>query len=231
MAMSPTAVIKAPKLAETSAEMDEVGPAQLPSKRGEWTWEVALQFPRQGEWTEQQFLDLPDNRHIEFTDGVLEFLPMPTWIHAWIVDYFHDRLKAVVKSRNLGHTAASLAFVRVRSGKLREPDAVFVTFAQLPDPRQPATGAQLVMEVVSEGHKNRKRDLEQKRIEYAESNIPEYWIVDPETETITVLTLPTGKTEYAVHGEFKPGQQAASVLLPGFTIDVTACFAAGKGEA
>jgi hypothetical protein len=55
-------------------------------------------------------------------------------------------------------------------------------------------------------------------------------IVDPETETITVLTFPAGKSEYAVHGEFKPGHQAASVLLPGFAVDVTACFAAGKGE-
>lgn len=229
--MSPTAVTDAPKRVETLAKTDEVAPARLPSKRGDWTWEVALQFPRQGEWSERQFLELPDNRHIEFTDGVLEFLPMPTWVHAWIVDYFHDQLKAVVKSRKLGHTAASSAFVRLRTGKLREPDAVFVTFDQLPDPQQPSTGARLVMEVVSEGHKNRKRDLEQKRIEYAESGIPEYWIVDPETETITVLTLTAGQTEYAIHGEFKPGQQATSVLLPGFAVDVTACFAAGKGEA
>jgi Uma2 family endonuclease len=85
------------------------------------------------------------------------------------------------------------------------------------------------MEIVSGSKVDRERDLIEKRSDYAQAAIPEYWIVDPETETITVLTLPAGQTEYAVHGEFKPGQQATSKLLDGFTVDVAACFAAGKG--
>ena len=47
--------------------------------------------------------------------------------------------------------------------------------------------ADLVIEVVSE--KNRPHDIKKKRIEYARAGIPEYWIVDPEKETITVLVL------------------------------------------
>ena len=53
---------------------------------------------------------------------------------------------------------------------------------------------QLVMEVVSGDPKDRARDLVDKRSDYASIGIPEYWIVDAETETITVLTLPAGKT-------------------------------------
>ena len=82
------------------------------------------------------------------------------------------------------------------------------------------------MEVVSEGAENRKRDLETKRQEYAEAGISEYWIVDPQEQRITVLTL-DGQT-YRVHGEFVPGMQATSVLLPGFSVDVESVFAVAK---
>lgn len=45
-------------------------------------------------------------------------------------------------------------------------------------------------------------------------------------QTITVLTL--AGEEYQVHGVFRFGQRATSVLLPGFTVDVAAALAAGQ---
>jgi Uma2 family endonuclease len=85
-------------------------------------------------------------------------------------------------------------------------------------------GADLVMEVVSEDDPD--RDWIDKRRDYAEAGIPEYWIVDPRTKTIVVLKL-TGN-QYTVHGEFKVGSHAASALLDGFVADVDAVFAAGQ---
>jgi Uma2 family endonuclease len=82
------------------------------------------------------------------------------------------------------------------------------------------------MEVVSSDVKSHRRDYEEKRADYAQLRILEYWIVDPQTERITVLAL-KGK-QYRIHGEFAPGQQATSLLLPGFAVDVTAVFAAGN---
>src|SRR5437773_2718941 len=81
---------------------------------------------------------------------------------------------------------------------------------------RPPDGADLVMEVVSEGSENRKRDLETKRLEFAAAGIAEYWIVDPQEQRITVLVL--DGSIYRVHGEFAPGTQASSVLLPGFSV-------------
>jgi Uma2 family endonuclease len=77
-------------------------------------------------------------------------------------------------------------------------------------------GAELAMEVVSDD--DRRRDLETKRFEYARAGISEYWIVDPLKEQITVLKL--DGSAYVVHGEFKKGDRATSVLLPGFSVDV-----------
>jgi Uma2 family endonuclease len=84
------------------------------------------------------------------------------------------------------------------------------------------------MEVVSPGKEARERDLEEKRHDYAKAKIPEYWIVDPKTKTITVLTL-SGRS-YKVHGEFKSGEHAASKLLKGFGVDVANVFAAGESK-
>ena len=82
------------------------------------------------------------------------------------------------------------------------------------------------MEVVSPDDGSHERDYEKKRVDYAARKIPEYWIVDPQTERIIVLVL-KGK-QYRVHGEFAPEQQATSVLLDGFSVDVAEVFAAGK---
>ena len=74
------------------------------------------------------------------------------------------------------------------------------------------------LEVVSPG--NRPHDFETKRREYAEAGIPEYWMVDPEENGITVLVLDPGETLYREHGRFSSGSRATSVLLPGFSVDV-----------
>ncbi|MEM9275773.1 MAG: Uma2 family endonuclease [Cyanobacteria bacterium P01_F01_bin.143] len=47
----------------------------------------------------------------------------------------------------------------------------------------------LVIEVVSPGEIQRERDYIAKRMQYQDSGIPEYWIVDPQTKTVIVLEL------------------------------------------
>ena len=81
-------------------------------------------------------------------------------------------------------------------------------------------GADLVVEVV--GPDGPERDLVEKRVDYAEAGIPEYWIVDPRHDTITVLTL--ADSGYVEHGVFSRGESASSPLLGGIAIDVTATF-------
>jgi Uma2 family endonuclease len=202
----------------------------LPSKRGQPTWELAQQFPYQGEWTEEEYLSREFDGLVEFVDGVLEFLPMVTRRHQDIWEFLYDRLRDHVRPRQAGKVYSAPMRVQIRSGRYREPDVTLAGFDQLGPPDGPLQGARLVMEIVSGDEKDRKRDLVEKRADYARIGVSEYWIVDPKTETIQVLTLPAGKSKYAVHGDFKPGQQATSVLLPGFAVDVAACFAAGNVE-
>ena len=57
---------------------------------------------------------------------------------------------------------------------------------------------------------------------YAEAGIPEYWIADPRDETLTVLAL--RGDAYVEHGRYGRGETAVSVLLDGFTAEVSAVF-------
>jgi len=197
------------------------------SSRGTPTWEIALLFPEQGEWSEEEYFNLDTNHLIEYVDGCLEFLPMPSLAHQLISRFLFLLLDQYVSSRSLGIVLYSPMRVQIRHGKHREPDVLYVAKGRRIE-KQFAHGADLVIEIVSEGKENRERDLVAKRADYATAQVPEYWIVDPETQTITVLTL--DGDQYRVHGEFKPGETATSVLLDGFAVDVTACFAAASSE-
>jgi len=188
---------------------------------GEPTWAIARLFPTQGHWSEQEYLDLQGNRLVEFADGFIEVLPMPTMSHQEIMLFLYEVLKGFVATRHLGKVLVAALPMRLRTGKYREPDVLFMKVEHAHRMQEQFwDGADLVMEVLSE---DRRHDLETKRAEYAEAGIPEYWIVDPAMRRITVLAL-EGDV-YATVGEFVPGQVAESRLLPGFVVDVAQALA------
>jgi Uma2 family endonuclease len=193
------------------------------STNAEPTWDVAYLFPRQGQWSEDEYLALDTNRLIEFSHGILEVLDMPTQSHQLIVLFLYRTL--LLFTQKTGTVLVAPLRVQLWPGKIREPDVVFM-FSENDEQRGNRfwRGADLVMEVVSPD--DRRRDYEVKRREYARANIPEYWIVDAQEAVIVVLTLENGR--YVEHGRFQTGETATSQLLAGFTVDVTAVFAAAK---
>jgi len=196
-------------------------------RQGEPAWDLALLFPMQGTWSQEEYLDLTDdiNLLIEYTFGRIEVLPMPTIEHQLIVRFLMDVLRAFVEPRKLGIVLFAPTRVYVEPDKYREPDIVFnFTEHHAKSGKRYYQSADLVMEVVSDDAEGRKRDLEKKSLDYAQGGIPEYWIVDPQEKQITVLAL-EGQT-YAAHGVFRDGQEATSKLLPGFTVNVSAVFQA-----
>jgi Uma2 family endonuclease len=188
-------------------------------------WEIAKLFPDQGDFSESDYLFITErtNRLAEYSDGTIEVLPMPTTEHQEIVLFLVNLLRSFVNPRKLGRALMAPLRVRLREGRYREPDVVFMLernssrignrFWQ---------GADLVMEIVSEDEP--QRDLSEKRNEYAEAGIPEYWIVDPRTKTILVLRL-VGAA-YVVHSEATKTGVVSSALLPGFSADLDQVFAA-----
>lgn len=193
---------------------------QKRQENAEPAWEIATLFPNQGAWSEADYLELDTNHLVELSHGFIEVLPMPSDRHQAIVGFLYAIL--LTFSQQLGGTVRlSPLRLRLWPGKIREPDLLYLASAT--DPRRQAqlwTGADLVVEVISPDDPD--RDLVQKRLEYAQAGIPEYWIVDPRTETILVLEL-TGNS-YHENGLYGRGDHAASASYPALKVNVSAAL-------
>jgi Uma2 family endonuclease len=195
----------------------------------QWKDLLAEILPPQGEWTEEQYLVLTDhrNRLIEFTDGYLEFLPMPTDKHQSILKFLFLIFFRLIEVPG-GTVQFAPLRLQIRPGKYREPDLLALLAAT--DARRQDRfwlGADLALEVVSEDKP--ERDLGDKRFDYAEARVPEYWIVNPQTETITVFRL--DGDVYQEAGIYHRGEAAQSVLVPGLSVAVSEVFHAPNRRA
>ena len=176
----------------------------------------------QGCWGSEDYLWLTDHtrRLVELTDGYLEILPMPSRGHQRILAFLYTAFQTYLQPIG-GEALFAPLRLRVRDGKFREPDLLLVRDSH--DARSTDrfwTGADLVVEVVSPD--NPERDFLQKRDDYAEAGIPEYWIVDARSESITVLHLQGAA--YVEHGLFQRHEHATSTILDAFGVDVGQVF-------
>lgn len=178
--------------------------------------------PPQGCWNEHDYLWLTDrcNRLIEFADGCIEELPMPTDSHQSILMFLFRLFDQHLHAKGGVALVAPLR-LRIREDRFREPDLMLLRDAT--DPRRQDRywlGADLVAEVVSPDDPD--RDYSRKRADYSAAGIPEYWIVDPRRPEITVLTL--GEDGYIDRAPFGLGDVATSSVLDGFSVAVSAVF-------
>jgi len=186
-------------------------------KAGEPAWRMALLFPPQGSWSEQEYLALDAGRQIEFDRGFVEVLELPTIEHQRIVRTLFLAMQSFVSNQNLGEVFFAPLPVRLWNEKYREPDLVFLKRNRSDASSDYPHGADLVAEVVSSAPNNRRRDLEIKLAEYQQAAIPEYWIVDPVNQVVLVHHLVN--SIYSAQS-FAPGQSAKSQVLSGFSIAV-----------
>jgi Uma2 family endonuclease len=131
-------------------------------------------------------------------------------------------MRAFVRERDLGVIRFAALPVRLWPGKIREPDILFVSHAHADRIGEQYYGPpDLVVEVLSPS--TRRTDRGEKLQEYARAGIAEYWLVDPDAQTIEVLTLT--EDVYTLLGQFRPGQMAHSQVLEGFQATVDEVFA------
>lgn len=165
---------------------------------------------------------LPEtNLPAELWDGELVMSPAPSFFHQQIADRFHDFLKAWVRPRHLGFTVMAPVDMVLAEHRAVQPDVVFIS-----NERRGIIGdqlhgaADLVAEILSP--ESRRRDRLDKRDLYEQHGVREYWLIDPEAQTVEVLHAEKG--EFQLVGRWRPGEQAESRLLPGFTVPVAELF-------
>ncbi|MEM9367198.1 MAG: Uma2 family endonuclease [Planctomycetota bacterium] len=193
------------------------------SSLGEPTWEMVSRFPLQGQWTVEEYLPLDMGRLVEFVDGKLEFVPMPTELHQAIAFFLCTKLTEFIVPRRLGVAFVAPLRVRVAENRFREPDVLFMRTENRSRRRNRFwEGADLVMEIVSEDDPD--RDLVLKRQEYEKAGITEYWIIDPRDRSVTVLALDETSGRYQEFARLTDGQTAQSSSIEGFDISVSEIF-------
>jgi Uma2 family endonuclease len=117
-------------------------------------------------------------------------------------------------------------YVRTRTSRRIADRLIWTGLRRMANPRRDL--ASIAVEFVSAGRRNRQRDYVDKREEYREAGIGEYWIIDRFQRTMTVIrNLPTGQEELVI-GE---NQTYQSPLLPGFEVPLTRLLAAADRRA
>ncbi len=168
------------------------------------------------------YLQLPEDKRYEILDGELCVVPAPNTRHQRLVRDLLDALLHHTRDGNLGEVFVAPYDVLLSDENVVQPDIIFVCssrFEVIGDAN--ITGPpDLVVEVLSPG--TRTRDLEVKRKIYAGFAVREYWIVDPEAETIEVLVL--GKQRYTTAGIFGRADRLSTPVLPELNLPLSSIF-------
>jgi Uma2 family endonuclease len=185
--------------------------------------EIAQLFPPRGRWTDADYFGLPDtNRFLELSKGELIMPPHPTETHQRVLDALYAVMRAFVRGHDLGILRFAPLPVLLWPGTIREPDILFISHAHADRISEQSIGPpDLVVEVISPS--TRRTDRVEKFVEYARAGISEYWIVDPDAQTIEVFVLQDGA--YTLLIKAGPGEKARSQLLNGFEVSTDEVFA------
>lgn len=197
------------------------------SEPGQPAWRIALFYPEQGGWTEADYFALDGGPLVEFSDGCVEVLDMPSKEHQRMAQFLFVLLRQYVIEHRCGEVFMAPLPVRLWPRKFREPDVVYVARGRGEIDGYPDS-ADLVIEIVSPGIENRRRDLETKPVEYARAGIAEYWAVDPETETVTAHHLVGSQYRTTT---FTKTDSAVSKTLPGFEVPVSDILSSASSAA
>ncbi|MEP6729626.1 MAG: Uma2 family endonuclease [bacterium] len=137
-------------------------------------------------WTLAELHRLPDDGNkYELVRGELFVTPAPTLDHETILARLTRILDPFVAANNLGLVYHPRAIMRFEGSEVepdlmvrRQPSARDVEWNNAPTPI-------LLVEVLSDS--TRRRDLVSKRQLYLDAGVAEYWIVDPDANSVRVV--------------------------------------------
>jgi Uma2 family endonuclease len=136
-------------------------------------------------WTLEELHSLPDDGNkYELVRGTLFVTPSPSASHESILVRLTRIIDPYVVAHGLGMTYRARAAFRVRGSEV-EPDLMVRRVNDSQEDWETAPPPILVVEVLSST--TRRRDREDKRSFYLGAGVAEYWLVDPESRSITTV--------------------------------------------
>lgn len=173
--------------------------------------------------TYDDFLLFPDDgkRH-ELIDGVHYVTPSPRLRHQDLVGRLFFEIALYLREHpTAGRVFGSPVDVVMSFHDIVVPDLVFIAGDQtgIMTEANIQGAPALAVEVLSK--RTRKRDVQVKRRLYEQMGVREYWLVDPELDTVQVLRLsPEGRLVRVEELTAEDGGTLTTPLLPAWGIDV-----------
>jgi Uma2 family endonuclease len=157
-----------------------------------------------------------ENYTYELVNGVLVVNPIPLpqetgpneLLGYWLLDYQNHHPQGSALDYTLPQQ-----YVRTPTSRRLADRLIWTGLGRMPNRRRDLPS--IAVEFVSAGARNRRRDYVDKRQEYMEVGIAQYWIVDRFQRTMTVIhNKPSGQEEQVV----SENEIYQSSLLPGFEL-------------
>ncbi len=150
-------------------------------------------------FTYEDLLAIPEDdpyRH-EILDGMHVASPSPVYRHQTVSRRIQHQLFAQIEAKGAGEVVDAPMDVELGTYDIVEPD-IFVVLAGNPRVKIDTIvhgTPDLIVEILSPSTAERDRTIKLER--YEESGVPEYWIVDPETENVAVYRYDGAAGRYA----------------------------------
>lgn len=175
--------------------------------------------------TYEDLASLPeDGRRHELIDGVHHVTPAPSTRHQRILGSLFWQIRSYLEGRPVGEVFLAPVDVVLTESDVVEPDLVYVSRerAHIVTEKNISGAPDIVVEVLSEA--TRRRDERLKRDLYDRCGVGEYWIVDPEVETIKLFRREGAGFGRPLELSLESGDSLVCPRLPDLSIPLSAIF-------
>ena len=167
-----------------------------------------------------------DGLRREIVDGELYVSPSPALPHQVVIGNLHFLIRGYLVGHPIGRILLAPFDVVFTQFDVVEPDLLFVSHARRDIlTRKNVSGSpDLAIEVLSPS--SRRTDEIVKRRLYERFDVCEYWIIDPELETVKVHRRATSGVAFERAGEYttETGDRFTSPLFPDLTLELSSIF-------
>ena len=176
-------------------------------------------------WTYDDLAAMPEDNVIrEILDGELFVAPSPVTRHQRIVQRLFFEIEDYLRSNPIGEVFIAPLDTVFAIDNVCSPDVLFISNERSSIiKRKNVQGApNFVIEVLSEF--NRDNDEIRKMAIYDRFGVDEYWIADPEINTIRIYRRRNKRLVLVSELAASAGDVSTTPILPGLTFDLTTLF-------
>ena len=145
----------------------------------------AYSTKKQGEYTLEDYLAIPDERRVELIDGVIYDMSSPLGHHQIIAGQIYFHLVSYISGKG-GPCIPFIAPIDVQldcdDKTIVQPDVLILCDRSKYTPQRIVGAPDFVVEVFSKS--TRKKDMFIKLNKYRSAGVREYWMVDPDKKTV-----------------------------------------------